>query len=302
MKKIQLFLALSALAVTAACGGDASGQTNAQGIPAKLRVGIIPNVAPDKQGAKYEPLREYLADKLDTDVELFVATDYAGVVAALAAEKVDLAYVGGLTYVQAEEQVDVKPLVTEVDQETGTKEYLSGIVVRDDSPYSSLKDVLDAKAKFAFGDVSSTSGSLYPRVMLNAAGAECSSKTIDKCPPLSKVSFTGGHDATAQAVLNGSVDAGGLEVRILHRLERDGKVPKGELKIIESHKVMGYPWVMRAELGDTAASTLTDAFEAMKDPKLLDLMGTTGYQSVTEAEYEPLKKHAEDLGLLTAGR
>ncbi|WP_327352775.1 phosphate/phosphite/phosphonate ABC transporter substrate-binding protein [Streptomyces sp. NBC_01304] len=303
MKKIRLFLALAAVSAATACSSaGASGSTNDQGIPEKLVVGIIPNVAPDKQGAKYEPLQEYLSKKLDADVELFVATDYAGVVAALGAKKVDVAYVGGLTYAQAEEQVDVQPLVTEIDKETGTKEYLSGIVVSSDSKYKSVKDVLDDKGKFAFGDVSSTSGSLYPRAMLNAAGAECSAKSIDKCPPLSKVSFTGGHDATAQAVANGSADAGGLEVRILHRLERDGNVPKGKLKIIESHKVMGYPWVMRTELGDKAAASITDAFKAMKDPELLDLMQTTGYTQVTEADYAPLTKQAKELGLLTAGR
>lgn len=304
MKKNRLVLALVCVAMAAtACGSaDAQGTTNSKGIPEKLRVGIIPNVAPDKQGAKYEPLRDYLAKELDADVDLFVATDYAGVVAALAAKKVDVAYVGGLTYAQAEEQVDVTPLVTETDKETGTKEYLSGIVVRSDSPYKSVKDVLDAEGKFAFGDVSSTSGSLYPRAMLNEAGAKCSPKSIDQCPPLSKVSFTGGHDATAQAVANGSADAGGLEVRILHRLERDGAVPEGELKVLESKKVMGYPWVMRAELGDKAAASITAAFKSMKDPELLDLMQTTGYQQVTEAEYAPLTKQAEQLGLLTSGQ
>ncbi|GAA1431242.1 putative selenate ABC transporter substrate-binding protein [Streptomyces thermospinosisporus] len=304
MKKNRLVLALACIAMAAtACGSaDAKGSTNSKGVPEKLRVGIIPNVAPDKQGAKYEPLRAYLAKQLDADVELFVATDYAGVVAALASKKVDVAYVGGLTYAQAEEQVDVTPLVTETDKETGTKQYLSGIFVRSDSPYKSVKDVLAAKGKLAFGDVSSTSGSLYPRIMLNEAGAECSPKTVDKCPPLSKVTFTGGHDATAQAVLNGSADAGGLEVRIMHRLERDGAIPKGKLKILESKKVMGYPWVMRAELGDKAGQSITKAFTAMKDPELLDLMQTTGYQQVAEAEYAPLKKQAEELGLLTSGQ
>ncbi|GAA3772823.1 phosphate/phosphite/phosphonate ABC transporter substrate-binding protein [Streptomyces chiangmaiensis] len=302
MKRIRLFVALLALMAAAACStAGASTGTNNQGVPGKLRVGIIPNVAPDTQSAKYEPLRKYLSKKLDTDVELFVATDYAGVVTALAAKKIDMAYLGGLTYVQAAEQVDVTPLVTDTDKETGTKEYLSGIVVRSDSPYKSVKDVLDAKGKFAFGDVSSTSGSLYPRVMLDAAGAKCSTTTVDKCPPLSKVTFTGGHDATAQAVANGSVDAGGLEVRIMHRLERDGTIPKGKLKVIETEKVMGYPWVMRSALGDKAAKSITAAFLDMKDPDLLDLMATTGYQRVTETDYAQVKKHAEELGLLTTG-
>jgi phosphonate transport system substrate-binding protein len=214
-------------------GPPRAGAGHDRGLPSTLTVGVIPNVAPDQQSAKYEPLRAYLAETLDVTVKLFVATDYAGVVAALAAGTVDAAYVGGLTYLQAAEQVEVVPLVTEIDRETGTKEYYSGIVVRADAPYDTLGEVLAAKGRFAFGDVSSTSGSAYPRIMLAEAGAECSTTVMDRCPPLSAISFTGGHDATAQAVLNGSADAGGLEVRIMHRLERDGHIPEGELKVVE---------------------------------------------------------------------
>ncbi|GGS28930.1 phosphate/phosphite/phosphonate ABC transporter substrate-binding protein [Actinokineospora fastidiosa] len=289
------------MVIATACGTtDDPGAVNSRGLPETLRVGIIPNMAPDKQSARYDPLREYLSTKLDTAVELFVATDYAGVVAALAAEKVDIAYLGGLTYVQAKAQVDVRPLVTEVDKETGAKEYLSGIVVRDDSPYRSVADVVAGKGTFAFGDVSSTSGSLYPRMMLNAAGASCSASAIDKCPPLSEVAFTGGHDATAQAVVNGSADAGGIELRILHRLENDGKLPKGRLRVVGTERVMGYPWVMRSALGEQAATAITAAFLEMNQPGLLDLLQTTGYQQVTDADYASVEKHAVELGLLTA--
>ena len=119
---------LSVVLVTAACSDDSSDQQSANGLPQTLHVGVVPNVSPDKQRAQYEPFRKYLADRLGIDVQLFVATDYAGVVAALVAKKVDLAYLGGLTYVQAAEQAKVTPIVTEIDQETGTPKYPSAII------------------------------------------------------------------------------------------------------------------------------------------------------------------------------
>ncbi|QTR02892.1 PhnD/SsuA/transferrin family substrate-binding protein, partial [Saccharothrix algeriensis] len=134
---------LLALLGTTACGSAATPTgVDDRGVPETLRVAIIPNTAPDEQSARYAPLRDYLATELGVEVELFAATDYAGVVTALAAGKVDVAYLGGLTYVQAEAQVDLRPLVTEVDRETGTREYLSGIVVRSDSPHRSVGDVV----------------------------------------------------------------------------------------------------------------------------------------------------------------
>jgi phosphonate transport system substrate-binding protein len=291
-----------AAVVLAGCQASTGERSEAAGhLPAKLRVGVIPNISPERQRAQYEPFRAYLARTLGTKVDLFVATDYAGVVSALASDKLDVAYLGGLTYVQAEEQVKLTPLVTEIDRETGTREYLSAVVVRADSPYRSVKDLLDAKASFAFGDVSSTSGSLYPHVMLTEAGARCSPQDPSSCPPLSKTTFTGGHDATAQAVLSRSVDAGGLELRILHRLERDGSVPKGALRVIASHQVMGYPWVARQALGDDASAALTRAFTSITDPSLLDLMRAKRYVPVTADDYQEVRQQAEKLGLVTVG-
>jgi phosphonate transport system substrate-binding protein len=301
MRRLIGWMVVAAVVLTGCQAGAGDRPTGPEGLPAKLRVGVIPNVAPEKQQAQYEPFRAYLARTLDVDVELFVATDYAGVVSALAAGKLDTAYLGGLTYVQAERQVKLTPLVTEIDRDTGTKEYLSAIVVRADSRYRSVKDLLDARASFAFGDVSSTSGSLYPHVMLSEAGARCSPQDPSSCPPLSKATFTGGHDATAQAVLSRSVDAGGLELRILHRLERDGSVPKGALRVIASHQVMGYPWVARQALGDNATAALTRAFTSITDPSLLDLMRAKRYVPVTADDYQEVRQQAERLGLVTIG-
>ncbi|MFI6510316.1 phosphate/phosphite/phosphonate ABC transporter substrate-binding protein [Streptosporangium sp. NPDC050855] len=293
-----VLVALSVLIACAACSTAAAVPSG--GLPPTLRVGVIPNISPETQRAQYEPFREYLAERLKTKVELFVATNYAGVVAALAARKLDVAYLGGLTYVQAEAQTKVTPLVTEVDQETGTPQYLSAVVARKDSAFTSTKDVVAAGAKFAFGDVSSTSGSLYPRIMLTDAGARCQKGDLTSCAPLSAVTFTGGHDATAQAVLSGSADAGGIEIRILHRLEKQGSVPKGALRVLETRKVMGYPWVAAPDLDQSARGAIVKAFTEMSDPKLLDLMRAKRYVAVSATDYTEVRERAAALGLLTA--
>jgi phosphonate transport system substrate-binding protein len=294
-------IAILILLSGAACGTDSSSQNSSE-LPQTLMVGVIPNVSPEKQRAQYEPFRQYLKKQLGREVELFVATDYAGVVTALIAHKIDVAYLGGLTYVQAAQQDDITPLVTEIDSETGAREYLSAVVVKSTSSFSSTKDVVAARGRFAFGDPSSTSGSLYPRVMLTRAGARCDARDISRCPPLEKVTFTGGHDATAQAVHNGSAEAGGIELRILHRLERQGTVPKGALRVVETHKVMGYPWVAREGLDRPARDAIVRAFTSITDPALLDLLRAKRYVPVSAADYAEVRTFAADLGLLTPAR
>ncbi|MEX2533040.1 MAG: phosphate/phosphite/phosphonate ABC transporter substrate-binding protein [Nitriliruptoraceae bacterium] len=284
--------------VLSACGSQDEVDAGALGI-SELRVGLIPNIAPEEQRARYAPFGEYLSEQLDIPVELFVASDYAGVVTALANGQLDMAYLGGLTYLQANEQVELVPLVTEVDRETKTTEYYSAIVVPADSPLQTLEDLLNADAVLALGDVASTSGSLYPRSMIVDAGATCSLRQLDSCPPLRQVVFTGGHDAAAQAVLSGSADAAGMELRILHRLERDGAVPVGALRVIAQAPVEGYPWVLRSALGEPAEQAIRNVFLALDDPELLDLLRAESYVAATPDMYQDMRGRAEAFGFLS---
>ena len=258
-------------------------------------MGLIPNVAPEQQRARYEPLAHYLRRALGTDVKLFVATDYGGTVRALEAGQLDLAYLGGLTYVQARQRTRVEPLVTEIDRETGERRYLSQIVTRRGSGVSRVEDL--AGKDFAFGDPSSTSGSLYPRAMLVDAGMKCSTTKLESCPPLRQVVYTGGHDAAAQAVANGQVAAAGVEARILHRLQQEGKVPN-DFDVLAERRVMGYPWVSPASLDPGFRRQIVQAFEAIRDPALLDLLRAKGYAAVSPDDYTEVEQLARKVGLL----
>ncbi|GAB6179901.1 putative selenate ABC transporter substrate-binding protein [Desulfotomaculum defluvii] len=255
-----------------------------------IKVGLIPNQAPDQLKAKYEPFKKYLQDKLGMEVELFVANNYAGVVEAMASGKLDMAYFGGLTYVQAKQRAKIHPIVTEIDSETKTTKYYSLIITPADSK---VKNLAELKGKtFAFGDVSSTSGSLYPRIMLDKAGL----KTPDD---LANVIYTGKHDATALAVQNGKVYAGGLEGRILNKLIDDGKVDKSKIRILaKSDLIEGYPWVVLDSMDKELENKVIDAFITMKDEELLKLMKAEGFAKVTAEDYKYIEEQAVRLGLL----
>lgn len=282
-------------ALLSGCGqkGVPSGNSKGGSTKQPLRVGLIPNIAPEEQKAKYEPLRVYLEESLDRPVQLFVATNYAGVVQAMASDKLDLAYFGGLTYVQALKQVEVEPVVTEIDAETGTEQYYSLIIAGVDSGVNSLADL---KGKdFAFGDPSSTSGSLYPRKMLQEAGYDWEKDFA----PIARVTYSGGHDATAKAVETGKVAAGGIEGRVLARLVKDGKVDPSKLKVIDKRLVQGYPWCTSGKMDPKLKEQVRQAFLSIDDPALLDLLRAKRYVSVTAQDYDEVRSDAERLGLVS---
>lgn len=287
--------ALLRAALTGAAGALAAGATacggsqRSTGTPSVLRVGLVPNQAPEKVKAQYQALRIYLADTLSMPVELFVATDYSGVVEAMANERLDLAYFGGLTYVQAERRAGLYPIVTEIDRETGTTMYYSAIVTRSDGDIKQVEDIRGRR--FAFGDINSTSGSLYPRLMLDQAGIR------DFVNPR-RFLYTGGHDATTLAVANGTAAAGGVEKRIMRRLIDQGAVNGDQLRVVQEMLVEGYPWCVRSALDGALAARIADAFVSVRDAELLRLMRAERYARVSAEAYEEIRREARRLGLV----
>ncbi len=277
----------------AGCGGASEEGPNAQA-QEPLRVGLVPNQNPQKVEAEYTPLGDYLSEELGTEVELSVPASYNAVVEAMASGELDLAYFGGLTYVQARERAEVHPLVTEINPRTHDTTYRSVVIVPSDSPVREVSEL--AGKDFAFGSVSSTSGSLYPSIMLKEAG-------IDYRTDLGETTYTGGHDATAQAVAGGRVDAGGIEDRILYRLQEEGAIKEDSVRVIEeSEPIQGYPWVVRDDLPDDLETAITDAYLNMEDPKLLDLLSAEGYERVEAGDYDYVEEQARELDLLTEGK
>ena len=66
-----------------------------------LKVSAIPDEAPTELLRKFEPLGKYLQQQLGMDVQFVPVADYPAVVEALATDRLDLAWLGGFTFVQA---------------------------------------------------------------------------------------------------------------------------------------------------------------------------------------------------------
>ena len=286
-----VFNIVALLLLLAGCGGGGGEQGSDD--PEVLRVGLIPNQNPESVEAQYEPFGDYLSEQLGREVELTVPTSYNAVVEAVANDELDLAYYGGLTYAQARERAAVTPLITDINPRTGDTTYRSVIIV---PANSQVQEVSELRGKdFAFGSVSSTSGSLYPAIMLRDVGG------IDYRTDLGNFNYTNGHDATAQAVANGQVDAGGLEDRILYNLQEEGTIDPDSVRVIEeSTPIEGYPWVVRDALPQDLKEALALAFLNIDDPALLDLLRAQGYERVEAGDYDYVEEQARELDLLHA--
>jgi phosphonate transport system substrate-binding protein len=251
---------------------------------------MIPTTAADKMVRESEPLKAYLEQATGAKVELTIPLNYAAVVEAFGADKVDIAYFGGFTYVQAHKRFDAQPLV----QRDRDQAFHSLFITHAGSPIGSLADLKGKQ--FAFGDVNSTSGHLMPEYFMRQQGVDPG--------VIAGALYTGGHDATALAVANSKADAGALDEAVYARLIKDRKLDAAELKVFyTTPPFFDYVWAARKALDPALADAFRRAMLALdagnpQHKPVLDLLQATHYVRADDASYGPLREAATTAGLL----
>lgn len=257
---------------------------------APLRVSMIPTTDPSKMLRDAEPLVSRLEKATGRKVTLTIPQNYAAVVEAMVQGQVDVAHLGGFTFVQASKRAGAVPLV---QRERDRQFHSKFITARDD--VRSLADL--AGKRFAFGDVNSTSGHLMPAYFMRKEGVDPA--VVDQAI------YTGGHDATALAVAERRVDAGALDEAVWERLTREGKVDAGKVHVFwTTPPFYDYLWAARRDLDPAVARKIAEAFLALdpakpEDRPVLELLSAKGrYVTVDAAAYAPLREAAMREGLL----
>jgi phosphonate transport system substrate-binding protein len=258
-----------------------------------LRVTAIPDEAPTELARKFAPLGAYLEAKLGVKVEWTPVTDYAAAVEALVNKKVDLAWFGGFTFVQASVRSEGKviPLVQREEDE----KFRSVFITDANSGINKLEDL---KGKtLSFGSASSTSGHLMPRSFLLAA-------KINPDVDLKRISFSGAHDATIAAVASGKVDAGALNISVWDKFVADKKVDPAVVKVFyTTPPYYDYNWTVHADMPADLRNKLQQAFLALdastpQGKEILGLQRATRFIPTKAENYSGIRAAAENAGLL----
>jgi len=235
--------ALLALGLSA-CSGDAgaaedAATTSGYAVDSDTLVfGVVPDSADTE--TNYQPLMDYIAQETGKTVEYHESTDYAALIEAAIAGKIDVASFSGFTYVTATnngaELTPISSIVTAEGQEPG---YYSQAIVPTGSSITSLADFKGKKVCFV--DPSSTSGYLFPSYNLLEEG-------IDPEKDVTPV-FAGKHDVSVQKVGEGAeCEAGFAE---------DSEVAKSDkVEVIEETMVPGAPLLYSNTLPDDVKQQL----------------------------------------------
>lgn len=258
-----------------------------------LRVTAIPDESPTELARKFAPLGKYLEKELGVKVEWTPVTDYAAAVEAVVNKKIDLAWFGGFTFVQANVRSGGKivPLVQREEDE----KFRSVFITEAGSKINKLEDLKGHT--LSFGSASSTSGHLMPRSFLLAA-------KINPETDLKRISFSGAHDATVAAVAGGKVDAGALNISVWEKLVSEKKVDPKEIRVFYTTPAYyDYNWSVHADMPAAMQEKLKQAFLKLNDStpegkEILALQRATRFVPTKPDNYAGIKAAAENAGLL----
>ena len=258
-----------------------------------LHLALTPSQKPTDLMVAGEAFGAALGKLVGVPIRVTVASDYAAVVEALRNRTADLAFVHPAGYVLANREA--KAMIVAKDQWHGNTSYTSRIYVRKESGLKTLEE-LRGKT-IAFVDPSSTSGYVYPMVMLIEKGLV---QNKDPKTFFKEFVFSGSHDAGLQALLNGHVDAFASFDQAREQYLKDPAEREKLIYIAESAPIPEGGICARDGLDPALVAKVRAALLSMKGPTyapvLKALYDIDGFEPAEDREYEPVRAAMDLLG------
>ncbi|WML48166.1 putative selenate ABC transporter substrate-binding protein [Neobacillus sp. PS3-34] len=286
-----IFVAMLVLSM-AACSQKDDKSNNKESEPAApkvIKIGAIPDQSAADINRSMGDVAKYLADKTGMKVEYVPSVDYAALVTAFQRGEIQLAWFGGLTGVQARNQVSGAEAIAQRPRDA---EFHSVFITQKNS---GIKKLGDLKGKnFTFGSESSTSGHLMPRYYMIEAGIDAN-KDLDGKP-----NFSGSHDTTYKLVESGAFKAGALNEAVWEAAVKEGKVDTNKVEVFyKTPAFYDYNWTVN-KMDKATKKKLTDAILSMGSgqKKILDLFQTDKFVETKNENYKPIEKVAKELNII----
>jgi phosphonate transport system substrate-binding protein len=256
----------------------------------EINFGII---STDKSAAiksLWDPFIEDMAKQTGLKVNAFFATDYTGIIEAQRFNKIQVAWYGNKSAIEAVDRAQGEVFAQFIDLH-GTPGYYSYLIVHRDSPINNLDDMFKNGKSLTFGagDPQSTSGTLVPGYYVFTQRGVEAKDTFKVVRPAS-------HGINLLAVLNKQVDVATNNSEELDKLQLKDPEKRKEVKIIwTSPLIPRDPLVWRKDLpADTKAKIRKFITTYGKDQREKDILKgmqqIAGFRESSDAQLIPIRQ------------
>lgn len=284
------------------CGGDGTRP---------FRFSGIPDADKEQLTRRYEVVARYLAGALGRPAQYVHVPDYTAAVTALASHKIDAAWLGGVTSVQAEQRTPAGVhFVAARATDLRFKSYFVAnrawvdrgelVARRDRSPQpledlAALAPVL-ARGRFSFGAKGSTSGHVMPRWFLRSEVVGLDPRTAFAGPPVYQLE--GGHSATLSAVASGAVDFGVVNFAAWESAAEPTRASAPVIYVTPEY--VDYCLVAHGQLAPASLGALEAALVGLRaeDPvqrEVLDAFSAESFVAVQPSQWDQIRSVLDQL-------
>ncbi|SVA46375.1 uncharacterized protein METZ01_LOCUS99229 [marine metagenome] len=234
--------------------------------PDSLTFAMVPTEETVAELELYKPVTDRMAKLTGKKISFYMPTSYASVVEGLLSHFVDVAVLGPYTYVIANSKDPTVEVFATYAKRPGHMQeegpgYRGVLISKKGTKYTSIKSLKGSLVGLT--DPGSTSGNLMPRV----AFTKVIGMDLEKF--FSKVVYTGSHELSTVAVVQGKVDAAFVASHRFDNVVNKGEATLEGVNILwQSDPIPQDPFVYRNTLCDDIKAKIRETF--------LDLKGKPG--------------------------
>jgi phosphonate transport system substrate-binding protein len=261
----------------------------AQEKPKEINFGIISTESTQNLKEDWAVLLADLQKRLGVKVNAFFAPDYAGVIEGMRFNKVQVAWFGNKSGMEAADRANGEVFAQQL-AEDGSVGYWSFLIVHKDSPLNSLEDV-KKNAKnlvLGYGEPNSTSGFLVPGYYAMAQNG------LD--PKTSfKLMRSANHETNLMAVASKQVDVATNNNESFEKFQRRNPDKAKEIKVIwKSPLIPSDPMMWRKDLHPEIKAGLKDFLlgygKDERERAALKKIGIGGFRASDDSQLLPIRQ------------
>lgn len=256
-----------------------------------IHFGIISTESSQNLKSDWQPLLDDMAKQTGLTVKAFFAPDYAGVIEGMRFNKVQVAWFGNKSAMEAVDRANGEVFAQMVNAD-GTEGYTSHLIVHRDSPIRTLDDVLKNGKSLSFGngDPNSTSGFLVPGYYVFGQ---------NKIDPKThfKVVRNANHEANALAVANRQVDVATNNSENLDKIQERQPEKFKDIRIIWTSPLIPLdPLVMHKQLPEATKAKIRNFFynyaktDAREKEIVMKISKLSGFKPSSNAQLKPIRE------------
>ncbi|MDS1141814.1 phosphonate ABC transporter substrate-binding protein [Pusillimonas sp. SM2304] len=220
-----------------------------------LNFGIISTESSQNLRSMWDPFLAAMSEQTGMEIKAFFAPDYAGIIQGMRFDKVDVAWYGNKSAMEAVDRAGGEIFMQTVAAD-GSPGYWSLLIAHKDSPINSVDDLLKHAKDLTFGngDPNSTSGFLVPGYYVFA-------KNHVDPKQIFKRTLNASHEVNALSVANKQVDVATFNTEGMERLTQTHPDKAAQLKVVwKSPLIPADPIVWRKNLPDATKKKINDFF------------------------------------------